>query len=455
MNEISVPSVNELIEIGSRIIQKTKDFGLDELELYFSATDRFSLRIITNYVTTSTGLDQGVGIRAVIGKKVGFTSISSFDIEKIEEAVKIAAKIAKNRPEDPGFHHLPDPQRGLNQGGIYDEEIVSTSLSELVNISGKSVDNGFKTSENVEKIDFSLGRAVGAFAVVNSRGIDEGDRYTVIYSWSTAKTKKNDDVTTGSEFFVGRKMNRDEILEVPVEAVKNAEEMFNGKKLGEAVAGQIVLYNAVVQDFLWPLEFNVSARNVQDGRSRFVEKIGERVGSENFNIINDGTIPEGIRTSKVDGEGIPTRKLEILRNGILQSYIYDSYTAHKEGRTSTGNAARRNFETPPSPSFNNIYIASTFSGDVNDLIKEVDKGVFIKGFTMGSHLTDPLKGTFSITSLNAFYIESGEIKYPLKSVSASGNFFDLIRNVLKIANDHRLTFNGKIPSMLFDNVTFI
>jgi len=452
---MSIPSVNELIEIGSSIVKKTKEFGLDELELYLSATDRFSLRIITNYVTTSTGLDQGVGVRAIIGKKVGFTSVSSLDKDKIEEAVKTAAKIAKTRPEDPGFHHLPDPQRSINRGGIFDEEIVSTKISDLVNISGKSVKNGFEASKNVEKIDYTLGRVIGSFAVVNSRGIADGDKYTLIYSWATAKTKKNDEVTTGAEFFVNRRMNKDKITNVTIKAVENAEDMFNGKKLSEAVTGQLVLYNAVVEDFTWPLEFNVSARNVQDGRSRFIEKIGEKVGSDKLTILNDGTLQDGIRTSKVDDEGIPTRRLEILRNGVLQSYIYDSYTAHKEGRTSTGNASRRSFETPPAPSFNNIYVANTFGGDVNDLIREVDKGVFIKGFTMGSHLTDPLKGTFSITSLNAFYVEGGDIKYPLKSVSASGNFFELIKNVIKVASDYRLTFSGKIPSILFDGVTFI
>ncbi len=452
---MSVPTVNELIEIGSSIIKKTKEFGLDELELYLSATNRFSLRIITNYVTTSTGLDQGVGIRAIIGKKVGFTSVSSLDKDRIEEAVKFAAKIAKTRPEDPGFHHLPDPQKTASKGGMFDEEVVSTKISELVDLSGKSVKAGFEASKDVEKIDYSLGRIIGSFAVVNSRGIADGDKYTLIYSWATAKMKRNDEVTTGAEFFVNRKMDKDEIVDVTLKAVRNAEDMFNGKKLSEAITGQLVLYNAVVEDFTWPLEFNVSARNVQDGRSRFIGKIGEKVGSSNLTVINDGTLPDGVRTSKVDDEGVPTRRLEILKNGVLQSYIYDSYAAHKEGKVSTGNASRRNFETPPSPSFNNVYIPNTFGGDVKDLIRKVDKGVFIKGFTMGSHLTDPLKGTFSITSLNAFYVEGGEIKYPLKSVSASGNFFELISNVIKVANDHRLTFNGKIPSILFDNVTFI
>lgn len=452
---MSIPSVNELIEIGNSVIKKTKEFGLDELELYLSATNRFSLRIITNYVTTSTGLDQGVGIRAIIGKRVGFTSVSSLNREKIEEAVKIAAKIAKTRPGDPDFHHLPDPQRSTNKGGVFDEEVVSIEISDLVNLSSVSVKNGFNSSENVEKIDYTLGRVIGSFAVVNSRGIADGDKYTLIYSWSTVKAKKNDEVTTGSEFFVSRRMNKDEIINVTIKAVENAEEMFNGKKLSKAITGQLVLYNAVVQDFIWPLEFNVSARNVQDGRSRFIKKIGERVGSDNFTVISDGTLQDGIRTSRIDDEGVPTRRLEILENGVLKSYIYDSYTAHKEGKVSTGNASRRSFESPPAPSFNNIYIVNTFAGNVDDLVREVDKGVFIKGFTMGSHLTDPLKGTFSITSLNAFYVESGEIKYPLKSVSASGNFFELIEKVIKVASDYRLTFSGKIPSILFDGVAFI
>jgi len=154
-------------------------------------------------------------------------------------------------------------------------------------------------------------------------------------------------------------------------------------------------------------------------------------------------------------ECVPTSKKVLIDKGVLKTFVYDSYTAYREGKESTGNAMRRSFESLPEPSTVNIVIESTTNKDVHGLLGEIDKGVYIAGFTMGSHLTDPLRGTFSITSLNAFYVENGDIKYPLKSVTAGGNFFELLKNVISVGSDYRLIRLGKIPSILVDKITFV
>jgi len=452
---MAIPSINELIEVGKSVVSKAKELGAQEVEIYLSATNTFSLRIITDYITTRSGLDAGVGIRVVIGKKVGFASVSSLDYNKILGTVKKAIKIARTRPEDVEFRHLPDPRTPSSSGGIYDEDLLSVSTEELVSIAGKSVKEGLAMSPYIKKVDYSLNRTIGAFAVVNSRGIETGDNYTILSAWTTVKAEKNGDTVTGAEFVTSRKYVPDEVLGLSIKAGKRAEKMFNGKKLKKQIKGQLLLENYIVDNFFWPITFNISARNVQTKRSRFVGKLNEKVASSKLTIVDDGTLPEGIRTTKVDEEGVPTSKKSIIENGILKTFVYDSYTAYKEGKESTGNAFRRGYETLPSPSTSNLVIKETSGSKLNDLIAEIDKGVYIAGFTMGAHLTDPIKGTFSITSLNAFYVKNGSIEYPLKSVSASGNFFEMLNNIIKIGSDYRLSYFGKIPSLLVDEILFI
>lgn len=451
---MSIPDINELIEIGQKIISKAKELGASEAEVYLSATNRFSLRIITNYVTTISGLDSGMGIRVAIGKSVGFSSTSSLDLEKGFETLKTAVKIAKTRPPDPDFKHFANPKSG-GKSGIFDENLANVPEKELVEISGKSVKEGFEESKYAKKIDFGLGRYVGSFAIVNSRGIENGDRYTAIFAWASVKSVKNDETVTGEYSVISRTYIPDNILRVSAIAGKRSERMFGGKKLEKQTTGQLLIENHAVTDFLWPLTYNVSALNVQNGRSKFIGKLDSKIATQDVTIYDDGTLPIGIRTAKIDDEGVPTSKKPIIEKGILKTYLYDSYTAHKDNRESTGNGIRSNYESIPSPGAINIVIEKTCEKDVNELIREIDKGVFVSGFTMGSHLTDPLKGSFSITSLNAFYVENGDILYPLKSVSASGNFFELLNNIDKIGNDHKLTFTGYIPSILANNIVFI
>ena len=450
-----IPDVNELIGIGRKVIEKARDLGADEVEVYLSASDIFSIRVITNYVVTKSGLDAGAGIRVVVGKKVGFASISSIEYDKIIDAVKEAIKIAKTRPEDPDFKHLPDPKRTAGKAGIYDEALEETPISTLIKMIEKSVKEGFKLGDFIKKIDFSFNRTIGTFAVVNSRGIEVGDKYTRVSSWASVKAEKDGDIVTGSYYYAGRKLESEEIENLGTKAGKRAIRMFGGKRLEKAIKGQMAVENLVVSDFLWPITFNVAANNVQEGRSRFAGKSNEEVAAKKVTIYDDGTLPEGIRTAIIDDEGIPMSKKPLIEKGVLKAYVYDSYTALKEGKESTGNAFRRNYETAPVPFITNLVIKETSRANINDLILKIDKGVYISGFTMGSHLTDPIKGTFSITSLNAFYVENGEIKCPLKSVSASGNFFELLRNIIEVGSDYKITYYGKIPSILVDGVSFI
>ncbi|MHA1616480.1 MAG: TldD/PmbA family protein [Candidatus Njordarchaeales archaeon] len=447
--------VEKLIDIGLKVIEKAKEFGADELEIFLASTDILSMRVITNYVTTRRGLDIGVGIRAVVGKRVGFASASSISEDTIFETAKNAVKIAKTRPEDPDFHHLPDPKKPSFKGGICDEELVSKSSEELINIAEESIKKGFEKNPSIKKIDYNLTKQVGSFAVVNTRGVEVGDSYTLIASWASVKAEKNSEAVTAFEIFNSRKYEEELLLSVSEKAAERALRIFGGKRLEKSFSGQMLIENYVVDDFLWPITYNVNARNVQEKRSGFMNKLNEQVANEKLTIIDDGTLPEGLMTFSVDMEGVPTSKKVLIDKGVLKTFVYDSYTAYREGKESTGNAMRRSFESLPEPSTVNIVIESTTNKDVHGLLGEIDKGVYIAGFTMGSHLTDPLRGTFSITSLNAFYVENGDIKYPLKSVTAGGNFFELLKNVISVGSDYRLIRLGKIPSILVDKITFV
>lgn len=448
-------NLDELINIGLKVVEKAKEIGADELEIFLSSSDVFSMRVITNYVTTRRGLDAGVGIRAVVGKRVGFASASSISEEIILETAKNAVKIAKTRPEDPDFKHLPDPKKPSAKRGIYDEELVTKSSDELIKIASDSIKRGFDKSSAVKKIDYNLTKQVGVFAVVNSRGVEIGDSYTIISSWASVKAERTGETVTAYEIFSSRRFEEEPLLTVSEKAAERALRMFGGKKLERAFIGQAVIENFVVSDFLWPLTYNVNARNVQEKRSGFANKLNTEVANEKVTILDDGTLPEGLMTFTVDMEGIPMTKKTLIEKGVLKTFVYDSYTAFREGRESTGNAMRRSFENLPAPSTTNIVMEAMANKGAQELIMEIDKGVYIGGFTMGSHLTDPLKGTFSVTSLNAFYVENGDIKYPLKSVTAGGNFYELLRNILIVGSDYRLTSFGKIPSILVDKISFV
>lgn len=443
----------ELLSIGDTLLKKVRGLGADEVELYIQRNEVMDTRIITDYVTSRSGLDVGVGIRVAVGKRKGFYSVSTLEEDAVVEGVKMAVKIAKSRPEDPDFKQFPDPVRGYDSFRDFDENLANMDVGELERYAFRVVDSCFR-EESVKKVDFGLTRSVVSYAVLNTRGVNVGDSGTGIVSYCEVQLSPEKENAKGLGVFISRGWNEERFLELSDKSVKMALESVGGRKLEEPIDGQMLLANDAVDEFLNPLIYNISALNVQEGRSRFAGKIGERIASSNLTVLDDGRLKGGLRSSVSDSEGVPTQTKRVLEGGVLKTYLYDSYTALKEGKVSTGNGVRRGYSSEPAPGPTNLLILETSSVGLDDLVGEVDKGVLVRGELLGSHLTDPLKGNVSLTCLNALYIEGGEIKYPLKAVSVTGNFFEMINNIQKIGNDYFTSYLGMFPSMLIDRMNF-
>lgn len=445
-------SINELIELGENALSKGKKYGAEEIEAYLQQTKNYRANVQTGYVDTYGGRDFGVGIRATIGKKIGFASATINDPSEILTVIKKATKIAKVKEDDPHFHHLPDPQTGKGGNSIIDDEIASLNLSNLTKLANRSADKGIAVGDFIENISVIAVAGIQKKAIVSTRGINHGDKGTFLSGYSSVKGKRNGELTKGSESVFSRQMKEEKLLNLGKTASQKAETMFGGKTIETPFTGQLVIKNKNLYNFLWPLIYNVSADNVADQRSRFAEKKGEKVASD-ITIIDDGTLPEGMNTAEIDDEGIPMAKKTIIQNGRLQNYLFNSYAALRMNEKSTGNALRGDYNSAPSLSETNLCF-KTGSGDYQDLQEEIDQGVLVTGNVMGSHLTNPLKGSFGLTCKNAFYIENGEIQHPLKEVTVSGNFFEFLKNIIKVGDDAELIDSGKLPSVLAKEIEF-
>ncbi|RLG46390.1 MAG: TldD/PmbA family protein, partial [Thermoproteota archaeon] len=201
----------------------------------------------------------------------------------------------------------------------------------------------------------------------------------------------------------------------------------------------------------------ISALNVQENRSVYKDKIGEQVAEDYITVIDDGTLENGFGTSAVDDEGCPRQKTPIIERGVLRNYLYDNYSAKREGKESTGNASRqRLFGTPsyanqPSIKPSNLLIMPG-KGNLNELIGEIKEGILVKGSLIGALHSNVLTGDFSVTSNNTFKIENGEVSYPLKPCTVAGNLYEALNSVLALGNDLRSFGNIICPSIIVKRI---
>jgi PmbA protein len=133
-----------------------------------------------------------------------------------------------------------------------------------------------------------------------------------------------------------------------------------------------------------------------------------------------------------DDEGVPSRATTVVDDGVLKTFLYDTYTAGKEKRESTGNAIRGSYSSPPMVGPRNV----RFEYPRSDVLRETDKGLFVNSI-IGAHTANPITGDFSVECRNAFVIENGALTQPIKSMMISGNIFDLLKKVDGMGRDDK------------------
>ena len=203
-----------------------------------------------------------------------------------------------------------------------------------------------------------------------------------------------------------------------------------------------------VRDLVGDIFQAVSGEAIFRKSSFLVGQLGERVASKRLTLIDDGTIARGLGSRPFDAEGLPTRRTTVISEGVLESYLLNTYTGRKLGLRSTGNAGR-GLVGAPSVDAGNLYIApGPHSPD--EIIGSVSQGLFITeliGFGVNI-----VTGDYS-RSASGIWIENGQLTFPVQGVTIAGNLKEMLNSVEMVGND--LDFRGSVvsPTLLIGSMT--
>lgn len=361
------------------------------------------------------------GIRTLLGKKRGFVAGTlPGSLETIE---KTSLLLARNAAPDPDWSHLPYP-RGITQVlGICDEKLEALTAEELVESASVMLDIGHQPGITIDTGRISC--TVKTFSISNSHGISHEYQSTLLKVHFVVRCGESES-TWGVHC---SRMHDIDFAALAEETVERAKIMSRPKSLDSSFTGDVIFLGEPVEDiFLTPLTYCVNAQTAE--RTKFATRFDEEVASELITVYDDGTLPGGIRTSPVDGEGNPTQKTDLLRKGILSGLLHSEYTANIQGVTSTGNAVRKAV-SEPTVGITNLVLEEG-NASIDELISDVRKGIMMGDF---SGDIDPFSGLFNGVMEHSFYIEHGEIKHPVTGVMIHGNVFDCLMNVENVGKE--------------------
>jgi PmbA protein len=178
-------------------------------------------------------------------------------------------------------------------------------------------------------------------------------------------------------------------------------------------------------------------------------KKNDKVFSDCIDVIDDGIYPGGAATKPFDGEGVTRRTTSLIKNGVLENFLYDTYCARKDKTYSTGNSSRGSIKTPPRVGKTNLYIKKG-KESFDDLTSQMDKGLLVNE-VMGMHTADPISGDFSV-GVNGFLLEKGKKQIPVKGIAISGNIMTLFSRVIGVGSDLRFFDSTGAPSLLIEEM---
>jgi len=190
---------------------------------------------------------------------------------------------------------------------------------------------------------------------------------------------------------------------------------------------------------------------VQRGRSPFAGRLGEEVASTTFALHDDGRDPAGAASAPFDGEGVARRRTALIEGGALQGYLYDTYTANREGAASTGSAARHGYRSLPTVSSSNLVVGAG-SLSFAELLAAAGDGVFVTDVAGLHSGVNPVTGVFSVGA-SGRAIRAGELAEPLREFTIAGDLASLLGSVRATGSDARwVPFGGSVrtPSVLVE-----
>jgi PmbA protein len=443
----------DLKEVATDIVGRAMKGGATAAECVVREGDEFSTLVRLGQVETlKESGSRAIGVRVFFGQRAASTYSSDFSRAGLDRMLSSALELAKITSEDPFGGIPPAEQLGQIAGDLdlYHEDVYSLPGPERIDYARRTEKAALDFDARIKNSEGgSFDAATGHKVLANSHGfVGEYSRsYCSVAAVPIAQTEDGG-MQRDYWFSVARMLKK---LDAPEKVGRIAAER-TIRRLGARrvkTARVPVVFDPMVSTSILEHIFEgINGDSVYRGASFLAGKLGEKIAGDNLTVIDDGTIPGGFGTSPFDGEGIPTRRTVVIENGVLKSYLLNTYTAKKLGLQTTANASRGLAGTPGIGPGN--YFLQPGQKSAKELIANIKEGLYVTEFLgQGVNL---VTGDYS-RGASGLWISNGELGYPVEEITVAGNLKDLFFNVSEVASD--LEFRGSVaaPTIRVDGLT--
>lgn len=409
----------------------------DTCEINLSGEESGNIRYARNTVSTAGHRsNQSLVVQSSFGKKSGTATIDEFDDASLEKVVKRAEELAKLSPENPEFME-PLEQQTYDKAINFVEATANITPEYRASVANDSIEPA--AAKDVTAAGF-LDDSYGFNAMLNSKGLFAYNKSSNVDFTVTMRT--NDGTGSG---WVSRDYNdigKFDASEASKVAIDKAV-MSREAKAIEPGKYTVILEPAAAEDLISNMARSLNARTADEGRSFMSKegggtKLGDKIVDERVSLWSDPLHPE-VPTSTWSEDGQALRKTVWIENGVVKNLAYDRFWAKEQG-------------VEPVPFPNNIIMGGG-DASLEDLIKSTKKGILVTRLWY-IRTVDPQTLLYTgLTRDGTFYIENGQIKYPVKNFRFNESPIIMLNNLETLGEQVRINGN-LIPYMKIRDFTF-
>jgi PmbA protein len=448
----------DLKSLAAEVVARAVKAGATDAEVVVSEGDEFSVSVRMGEVETlQESGSRGLGLRVFSGKGSASASTSDLTPDGIAQLVSGAMALARVTEED-AFAGLPDD---ANFGQLdsdlhlYFEDVYSLPAVERIDQARRAEAAALAADSRITNSQGGhFDAATGYRVLANSRGF-LGDYRTSYCGISAAPLAMDPDGRMQRDFW-SSSARRMADLESPEsigqEAARRALRRLGARRVPTQRV-PIVLAPEVARSLIGHIFEAASGDSIWRSASFLAGQLGASIAAPGITLIDDHTmiLPAGVGgfgTSPFDGEGLPTRRTVVVQDGVLQTYLLNTYTGRKLGMRSTGNATR-GLAGSPGIGAGNLYLLPG-AQTPEEILADIPSGFYVTSLMgFGANM---VTGDYS-RGASGLWIENGDLTYAVEEVTIAGNLREMLRNITAIGND--LEFRGSVasPTLRVDGMT--
>ncbi|OYX21305.1 MAG: modulator protein [Rhodobacterales bacterium 32-66-9] len=439
-----------LADLSHALLDAARKAGADTADALAVSGTAVSIEIRKGALETAERSENvEIGLRVMVGRRQACVSASETSAATIRALAERAVAMAREAPED-ATAGLADPAQlavGRDATALDLADPAGEPGASVLEASARAVEAAALDASGITQVEASASYSLRALHMAATNGFSGG--------YGRTSTSLSAVAFTGS----GTEMQRDYAGEGRIYAtdLPPAEEI--GRLAAERALARVgsvkpktgtfpVVYDErVAASLVGHLLSAINGSSIARGSSWARDLLGTQVLPAGLSLVED---PHRVRIGSsrpFDGEGLATRRREIVADGVLTGWVLDLATGRKLGMASTANASRGT-SAPPSPSTTNIDLTLGVASR-DDLLKQMGTGLLVTSM-IGSTI-NPTTGDYS-RGASGFWVENGQLAYPVHECTIAGNLKDMLLRIVP-ANDARAHLSTRVPSILIDGMT--